>query len=460
MKRKGKIFLVDDDELIVMMLSRALKGAGYEVFTDLGSLDVVDIISSRDPDIIMLDIDMPGLKGMDVLQEVKKKLSVEVVMLTGDETAETAVKAMKLGAADYITKPFSMDEVKIIIGNTMDKIRLRHEVDYLRKLNHALFEKEIIGNSTCIQELKSKAGKLIEAHVQTVLITGESGTGKELVARYIHRQMHNDEDYAPFVRVNCAALPETLLESELFGSEKGAFTNAVSDKKGLFETADGGSILLDEIGEMKTSLQSKLLRVIEERSVRRVGGKDELPIDVVIIATTNRDLQEAVDQGEFRLDLFYRLNAFAMHLPSLRDRTEDIPLLARYFLSRISAKYNKTMISGFSEEAERLMVSYRWPGNVRELRNVIERIIVLENTDMILPEHLPKEIIQQSANTAAAAISEAFLLPDGGIDLEDLERQLTSQALKKTGGNKTAAAKLLGVTYDSLRYQIKKFSLE
>jgi len=459
MKRKGKIFLVDDDELIVMMLSRALKAEGYEVYTDTGSRDVVDIISSRTPDIIMLDIDMPGLKGMDVLKEVKAKLSVEVVMLTADETAETAVKAMKLGAADYITKPFSMDEVKIVIRNTMDKIRLRHEVDYLRKLNHELFEKEIIGNSTGIQELKEKAGKLIAAHVETILITGESGTGKELVARYIHRQMHSDEDYSPFVRVNCAALPETLLESELFGSEKGAFTNAVADKKGLFETADGGSILLDEIGEMKTSLQSKLLRVIEERSVRRVGGKDELPIDVVIIATTNRNLQEAVDQGEFRLDLFYRLNAFSMHLPSLRDRRDDIPMLARYFLARISAKYNKTMISGFSQEAERLMVSYRWPGNVRELRNVIERIVVLESTDIILPEHLPKEIIQQSNNTAAA-ISEAFLLPDGGIELEELEKKLTIQALQRTGGNKTAAAKLLGVSYDSFRYQIKKFNLE
>ncbi len=458
MKRKGKIFLVDDDELIVMMLSRALKGDGYEVYSDTGSRDVMAQISSRVPDIIMLDINMPGLNGIDMLQEVKAKLSAEVVMLTADETAETAVKAMKLGAADYITKPFSMDEVKIVIGNTMDKIRLRHEVNYLRKVNHELFEKEIIGNSTCMQELKAKAGKLIEAHVPTILITGESGTGKELVARYIHRQMHSNEAYSPFVRVNCAALPETLLEAELFGSEKGAFTNAVTDKKGLFETADGGSILLDEIGEMKISLQSKLLRVIEERSVRRVGGKDELPIDVVIISTTNKDLQDAVDRGEFRLDLFYRLNAFSMHLPSLRDRGEDILLLARYYLSRLSAKYNKTMLSGFSPETERLMVSYRWPGNVRELRNTIERIVVLESTDVILPEHLPKEIIQQP--NPAAAFSEEFVLPDKGIDLEELEKNLTSQALKKTSGNKTAAAKLLGVSYDSLRYQIKKFSLE
>src|SRR5208283_3361737 len=377
MKKKGKLFIIDDDELIVMMLSRALKADGYEVWADTGSRDVVDIITSRAPDIIILDINMPGQNGIDVLQEVKTKLSAEVVMLTADETAETAVKAMKLGAADYITKPFSIDEVKIVIGNTMDKIRLRSEVDYLRKVNHELFRNEIVGNSTCIQELKAEAEKLIEAHVQTILITGESGTGKELLARYLHRQMHGDEDYSPFVRVNCAALPETLLESELFGSEKGSFTNAVADKKGLFETADGGSILLDEIGEMKSSLQSKLLRVIEERAVRRIGGKDELPIDVVVIATTNRNLQEAVDQGEFRLDLFYRLNAFSIHLPSLRDRAEDIPLLARHFLSRISAKYNRTMISGFSGEAERLMVSYRWPGNVRELRNVIERIVVL-----------------------------------------------------------------------------------
>jgi DNA-binding NtrC family response regulator len=458
MKRKGKIFLVDDDDLIVSMLSRALKHDGFEVHSDHGTDEVMNKIRRLAPDIVMLDINLPGRSGIDILQEVKASLDSEVVMLTADDTAETAVKAMKLGAADYFTKPFNMDEVKIVLGNIEEKIRLRHEVDYLRKVNHELFEKEIIGVSRAMLEIKEKATKMIDSHVPTVLVTGESGTGKELIARYIHRRMHGEDVYSPFIRVNCAALPETLLESELFGYEKGAFTDAKADKKGLFELADRGSILLDEIGEMKTSLQSKLLRVIEERTVRRIGGKDEFPIDLVVIATTNRDLQEAVDKGDFRLDLFYRLNAFSLHLPSLRERPDDIPLLARHFLDRIAAKYHKTMISGFSKDAEQLMVSYRWPGNIRELRNVIERLVVLESTEVIMPEHLPKEITRQMA--AEVRLSDEFMLPEQGINLDDLERKLIEQALKKAGGNKTLAAKLLGLSYDSLRYQIKKFGLE
>ena len=458
MKRKGKIFLVDDDDLIVSMLERALKKEGYEVHSDDGTDDVIRKIGSWAPDIVILDINLPGRSGIDLLQEVKASLESEVVMLTADDTAETAVKAMKHGAADYFTKPFNMDEVKIVLSNIMEKIRLRHEVDYLRKVNQELFGNEIIGNSKAMHEIQAKARKLIDSHVPTILVTGESGTGKELLARYMHRQMHGDEAYTPFIRVNCAALPETLLESELFGYEKGAFTDAKADKKGLFELADRGSILLDEIGEMKTSLQSKLLRVMEERTVRRIGGKDELPIDVVVIATTNRDLQEAVDKGDFRLDLFYRLNAFSLHILPLRERKDDIPLLARHFLDRLSSKYNKTAISGLSQEAERLMVSYRWPGNIREMRNVIERLVVLESAQIIMPDNLPKEITRQM--NGEVRVPCEFVLPEQGLNLDDLEKQLIMQALAKAGGNKTLAAKLLGLSYDSLRYQIKKFNLE
>ncbi|HTZ18015.1 MAG TPA: sigma-54 dependent transcriptional regulator [Dissulfurispiraceae bacterium] len=458
MKSKGKVFLVDDDDLIVSMLSRALKKEGYDVRTDGGTDEALSKIRSWAPDIVVLDINLPGRSGTDILQEIKSSLDSEVVMLTADDTAETAVKAMKLGAADYFTKPFNMDEVKIVLSNIVEKIRLKNEVDYLRKVNHEIFEKEIVGNSKGIQELKAKARKLIESRVPTILVTGESGTGKELLARYIHRQMHGESVYAPFVGINCAALPESLLESELFGYEKGSFTDAKTDKKGLFELADRGSILLDEIGEMKTALQSKFLRVIEERTVRRIGGKDELPVDVVAIATTNRDLEDAVDKGDFRLDLFYRLNAFSLLIPPLRERAEDIPLLARHFLGRLSAKYNKTAIAGFSPEAEKLMVSYRWPGNIRELRNMIERLVVLETAEIIMPEHLPKEIAGHPAGKAS--FSGEFSLPDQGLNLDDLEKQLIIQALTKAGGNKTVAAKLLGLSYDSLRYQIKKFGLE
>jgi len=458
MKHKAKIFIVDDDDLIVSMLSRALKNSGYEIRSDCGSESVVGDIHSWAPDIVILDINLPGRDGIDILQELKKTLDAEVVMLTADDTAESAVKAMKLGAADYFTKPFNIDEVKIVLGNIMEKIRLKKEVAYLRKVHNEQLENEIIGNSKGIDILLARADKLIDSHVSTTLITGESGTGKELLARYMHLRIHGEESYAPFIRINCAALPETLLESELFGYEKGAFTDAKSDRKGLFEMADHGSILLDEIGEMKTVLQSKLLRVIEERTVRRIGGKDELPIDVVVIATTNRDLRDAVDKGDFRLDLFYRLNAFSLHMPPLRERKEDIPLLARHYLECFAVKYNKAIITGFSAEAEKLMVSYNWPGNIRELRNVVERLVVLESTTIILPEHLPKEMISHAGTDSG--LTADFPLPDQGIILDDLEKKLIIQALERAGGNKTLAAKLLGLSYDSLRYQIKKFKLE
>ncbi len=462
MKRKGKIFLVDDDELIVMMLSRALKLDGYEVYSDTGSGEVMDKISSRVPDIIMLDINMPGINGIDMLQEIKTKLSAEVVMLTADETAESAVKAMKLGAADYITKPFSMDEVKIVIGNTMDKIRLRQEVDYLRRVNSELFDKEMIGETESLKDLMEKIKKMADAHVTSILITGESGSGKEVLARYIHRKMFGDAvaDREPFIGLNCAALPETILESELFGYEKGAFTDAKSDRKGVFELANGGTILLDEIGEMKYGLQSKLLRVLEERTIRRIGGGEDIPIEVTVLATTSKNMTEAVKNGEFRSDLFFRISAFHLHIPPLRERKTDIPVLARHFLHHFAAKYNKKVIQDFSPEALSFLSEYEWPGNVRELKNLIERLVVLENTESILPAHLPNWLVEKAGACAPAESNNGFTLPEEGISLDDLEKRLIVQALERTGHNKTLAAKLLKMSYDSFRYQIKKFGLE
>ncbi len=464
MKVTAKVFLVDDDELIVSMLSKVLKNEGYEVRTATSARDVLGKIASWSPSVVMLDIRLPDRNGIVILEEiVKRGLDTQVLMLTADDTAESAVKAMKLGAADYLTKPFNVDEVKIVLRNIIEKGRLKQEVDYLRKVNSELFEKSITGESTAIRELQSKVEKMAEASVSTILITGESGTGKELFARHVHRLLHSGagERYAPFIRVNCAALPESLLESELFGHVKGAFTDAKSDKKGLFELAQGGSILLDEIGDMKHNLQSKLLRVLEERTVRRVGGSEEIPIDATVIVTTNRGLSDMVERGEFRMDLFYRLNAFSLHIPPLRERKDDIPALAAYFLSYFSAKYNKKAIKGFSPEAEKLLVSHDWPGNVRELRNVIERIVVLESGDTILPEHLPKEIstkqvLPSSGGTGAAA----FILPEGGVSLDDVEKSLIVQALEQARNNKTQAAKLLQISYDTLRYQVKKFGLE
>jgi len=463
MKAKGRVFLLDDDDLIVSMLARALKGEGYDVHPETDPNEAVDKIRSFSPDVVMLDLKLPGKSGMDILKEILERgIAAQVIMLTSDDTAETAVRAMKLGAADYLTKPFDMDEVKLVIASIMEKGKLRSEVEYLRKISSDLAYKEIIGSSAVIHKLKEKARKLAQAGVPTVLITGENGTGKELFARYIHHAMYgeNPGSYAPFVGINCAALPEPLIESELFGHEKGSFTDAKADKKGVFEMASQGSILLDEIGEMKPSLQTKLLRVLEERKIRRVGGRHDIPIDATVFATTNRNLEETVEKGDFRIDLYYRLNVFSLHIPPLRERPEDLLLLAQYFLSFLTAKYNRAGPKNFSPEVEKLLLSYGWPGNVRELRNVIERIVVLESCETVLPEHLPKEIIYQKGFGTPAAPGPGITLPEAGLSLDEVEKNLILQALGKAGGNKTQAAKLLGITYDSLRYQIKKFGLE
>jgi DNA-binding NtrC family response regulator len=462
MKTKGKIFLLDDDDLIVSMLERALRGDGYDVRAESDPEGVLDGIRAFSPDVVLLDIKLPGRDGIDILGEiVGQGIPTQVVMLTSDDTAETAVKAMKVGAADYLTKPFNLDEVKIVVEQTIDRERLKHEVEYLRKLSSNLTDQEIIGKTSEVHKLKEKCGKLAAAGVPMVLITGESGTGKEVFARHIHRLLHPDEStvFAPFLGINCAALPEQLIESELFGHEKGAFTDAKAEKKGIFEQANRGSILLDEIGEMRLDLQAKLLRVIEERKIRRIGGRQDNPIDATMFATTNRNLEEAVTAGEFRVDLYYRLTAFSLHLPPLRERKGDIPLLARHFLHGYTEKYKKMSLKEISPEAEELLVAYRWPGNIRELRNVIERIVVLENGEIVRPVHLPAEIAHFRERSAPKP-GPGMMIPDTGLSLEEVERNLIVQALEKAGQNKAAAAKLLGITYDSLRYQVKKFGLE
>jgi len=462
MKARGKVFLLDDDELIVSMLERALKGDGYDVRAEGDPEGVLDRIRAFSPDVMLLDIKLPGRDGIDLLGEiVGQGIPTQVIMLTSDDTAETAVKAMKIGAADYLTKPFNLDEVKIVVGRIIERGQLKHEVEYLRKLSSDLSQQEIVGKSSAVHKLKEKCGKFAAAGVPIVLITGESGTGKEVFARHIHQRMHPPESgaFAPFLGINCAALPEQLIESELFGHEKGAFTDAKVEKKGIFEMAHGGSILLDEIGEMRLDLQAKLLRVIEERKVRRIGGRQDIPINATVIATTNRNLEEAVENGEFRMDLYYRLNAFSLHLPPLRERKGDIPLLARRFLQDYSEKYKKMSLKEISPEAEELLDAYRWPGNIRELRNVIERVVVLETDAIVRPEHLPAEILHLK-KPAAAKPGPGLTIPDTGMSLEEVEKNLIVQALEKSRQNKTLAAKLLGITYDSLRYQVKKFGLE
>ncbi len=462
MRNKEKIFILDDDGLITSTLSRVLNDEGYEVQVETEEFhNIANRIESWSPHAVLLDIKLPCGNGIDILKELNRRnLDTPVIMLTADDTAESAVKCMKLGAVDYLTKPFNIDEAKIVIRNTIEKGKLKVEVKYLRKIYNELFQRDIIGESSALQNLKSKIEKIARAHVSSILITGESGTGKELVARCIHRIMHEGcmTGSSPFIAVNCAALPEHLLESELFGYEKGAFTDAKNEKKGIFELAHEGTILLDEIGDMKPNLQSKLLRVLEERTIRRIGGYKEIPIDVTVIATTSRNLSDLVEKNEFRIDLFYRLNTFLLSVPPLRERREDIPILAKYFLTHYAAKYNNKVINAFAPNTEKALSSYDWPGNVRELKNFIERIVVLENSEIIMPWHLPKEITDRATNNEHRS-EYNWTLPDTGLSLEELEKDLIQQALEKTNHNKTLAAKRLNMSYDSLRYQVKKFGL-
>ncbi|MGB5883920.1 MAG: sigma-54 dependent transcriptional regulator [Desulfobulbales bacterium] len=467
MKINGRIFLLDDDELIVTMLSRALGNEGFETQVQTSSDDIIKKMEAWHPDVMLLDINLgEDRNGLDILTEIKaNELDVQVVMLTGDDTAESAIKAMKIGAADYLTKPFNIDEVIMVVKGALEKSKLKDEVRYLRKSYMDYAHHEMVGESQVLKDLIENAKKIAAAGVPTILITGESGTGKEVLARYIHHWLHqergeNTED-VPYIAVNCTALPENLIESELFGHTKGAFTDARMDKKGMFELADGGTILLDEIGDMRADLQSKFLRVLDNRKVRRLGGTVDLLVDVNVIATTNRDLKQAVAVKDFREDLFFRLSTFSMHLPPLRDRREDISLLARYFLENFRQKYAKNDLEGFTSEAEKRLIEYNWPGNVRELKNVVERCVVLSSSELVSLENVPLELGAKGALPfVERRQNPRLILPEKGISLDDVEKDLIRQALDRAGNNQTKAAKLLNMSYDTLRYQIKKYNLK
>lgn len=467
MKINGRIFLLDDDELIVTMLSRALRKEGFETHVQTSSDDIIKKMEAWHPNVILLDINLgEDRNGLDILAEIKaNELDAQVVMLTGDDTAESAIKAMKTGAADYLTKPFNIDEVIMVVKGALEKAKLNDEVRYLRKSRMDYAHHEMVGESQVLKDLIENAKKIATAGVPTILITGESGTGKEVLARYMHYWLHqergeNTED-VPYIAVNCTALPDNLIESELFGHTKGAFTDARMDKKGMFELADGGTILLDEIGDMRADLQSTFLRVLENRKIRRLGGTVDLLVDVNVIATTNRDLKQAVAVKDFREDLFFRLSTFSMHLPPLRYRREDISLLARYFLENFKQKYAKKDLEGFTSEAEKRLIEYNWPGNVRELKNVVERCVVLANSELISLENVPLELGAEGALPfVERRKNPRLILPEEGISLDDVEKDLIRQALDRAGNNQTKAAKLLNMSYDTLRYQIKKYNLK
>jgi len=464
MTRKGRVFLVDDDELIISMLSRALRKDGYETQLLHSSENAVEKICSWQPHVVMLDVDLGlGPSGLDILDDLKAGgVDFPIIMLTSDDSAETAIRAMKAGAADYLNKPFNLEEVKIVLENLLANTRMKNELDYLKKKRGNYLDVQFLGDSAPIRKVLGNARKMAEAGVPSVLVTGDSGTGKEVIARNIHYwHFGENPNYAatPYIAVNCSALPENLIEGELFGHVKGAFTDAKADKKGVFELADGGTLLLDEIGDMRLDLQSKLLRVLEERSVRRIGGKIDQPVDVSIIACTNRDLKKLVAEGNFREDLYYRLSSFSLHLPPLRERKGDVEILALHFLGQFTKKYAKKPIRGISPEALELLDGYPWPGNVRELKNVLERCVVLENVDTLTSDHLPSGMDDHVPHENERCGQFQVFLPEEGISMQEVEKEFMRLALERAGNNMTKAAKLIQVSYDTFRYQAKKYNL-
>lgn len=451
-----RLLVVDDERLIRWSLEQTLTKGGYEVTAASTGEAALAAIREDPPDLILLDLKLPDTDGLQVLRQIKElNPLIQVLIMTAYADVGTAVEAMKLGAYDYLAKPIDFDNLAVTIRNALEASQLKRKVKLLseRHLYRYHFDR-IVGTSRRIREVIALARKVARSAGTTVLIQGESGTGKDLLAKAIHCESARAEE--PFMEIACTAMPETLLESELFGHERGAFTDAKTSKRGLFEVAHGGTIFLDEIGDMSGGLQGKLLRVLEERSFRRVGGTKDVAVDVRVIAASNRDLREAVAGGSFRKDLYYRLQVVTITVPPLRDRREDIPLLARHFLEHFSREFKKRPPQ-LSPEAERLLAQYDWPGNVRELRNVIERAMILEDSGDLLPGHLPPEVGRLPASAGPPV--PAFQLPETGVVLEDLEREFVRQALELTQGNQTRAARLLGLTRDELRYRVKKFGL-
>lgn len=409
---------------------------------------------------VLLDIDLPDGSGLDVLRQIKmERPEVVVIMITGNVLIDNTISALRGGAYDFIGKPVNLEELRVTIRNGIEAHQLRREVDQVRKERARKFAfDQIVGESPAMKKMLALATKVAESEVSSVLLQGESGTGKDLVAKAIHYGSRRAE--RPFIAINCAALPATLIESELFGYEKGAFTDAKARKEGLFEQAEGGTLLLDEIGELELSLQAKLLRVLEEGAFRRVGGLKDIPLDVRVIAASNRDLKTESDAGRFRLDLYYRLSIIQIDIPPLRERENDVLLLADHYIKTIGSRLHlRQPITGLSPQVIIVFKKYAWPGNVRELRNVIERALILEDNELITTEYLPLNLLRPDVGVSAHSdiheVSE-FLLPPDGISLDEVEMSFVRQAIERSEGNQTRAAELLGISRDQLRYRLKK----
>jgi len=462
---KEKILIVDDERSMCDFFGIMLKKEGYQVTTASSGEQAIEHLKKKSCSLVISDIKMPGIGGIGLLKAVKEVApETTVIMITAYASVDTAIEAMKLGAYDYFIKPFNVEEIKLHIRKALDARRLKEENVLLkRKLKNRYGFSHLIGTSSRMEEIYDLIGRIADKQVH-VFITGESGTGKELVARAIHYEGGKRE--RPFVTINCGAIPENLLESELFGHQRGAFTGAVATKAGLFEVADGGTVFLDEVTEMSPQLQVKLLRATQESRFRRVGGVEDISVDVRLISASNKEVETEVREGRFREDLYYRLNVISLDLPPLRHRKEDIPLLAEHFLEKYRVKLGRE-VKVISSEAMECLKGYNYPGNVRELENIIERAVALERTAVILPESLPSHVLQGEGADRPGGAPPVGLpggVPPEGLDLEksmeEYEKRILLDALREAGGVKKRAAELLGLTFRSMRYKLDKYGLE
>jgi DNA-binding NtrC family response regulator len=447
-----RILLVDDDDLIRTVVAERLKRRGYEVTAARCLTEARAALKGSFPDAALLDIRLPDGNGTELLEELTAEEQVPCVMITAHATIESAVEALKKGAEDYLEKPFSLDRLEATLAATLERTRLRREVRALRRAGGV--RGEVIGSSPAMRQALNLVERIAPADTATVLLLGETGTGKGLVARLIHDLSPRAD--RPFVNVTCSALAESLMESELFGHEKGAFTDARTLKRGLVEVAHGGTLFLDEIGELSPGVQSKLLGFIEDKRFRRVGGTDDLRVDVRVITATNRRLEEEVAAGRFREDLYYRLRVLPIELPPLRHRVSDVPLLTASFMDRFNREFGKK-VQRLTPEAQRLMDEHPWPGNVRELCNVVERAVLLTEGNEIDVDSLPPEVRVQGKQGDGAP---AFTLGPSGLDLEELERELLMEALHVAEGNRTEAGRLLGLSRHQIRNRLKKYGVD
>ncbi|HPY35730.1 MAG TPA: sigma-54 dependent transcriptional regulator [Smithellaceae bacterium] len=454
MKTKQTIMVVDDDSAHRLMLKKLLGGWGYDVAEADDGAAAIEDVRRQLFDLILMDIRMLNISGIEALEQIKMiNPAIPVIIMTAYASVETAVSALKKGAYDYLTKPLDFDELKITIERATEHNRLKKENEYLKsRLGEQFDRQNLIGRSQSMVKLLETVAQVAPAEA-TVLISGESGTGKEMIANAIHFNSARRE--APFVKINCAALTETLLESELFGHEKGAFTGAERRREGKFVQAHGGSLFLDEVSEMSKAMQVKLLRVLQEREVTRVGGAEVIKVDVRVIAASNKNLKEEIQKGNFREDLFYRLNVVSLHVPPLRERKEDIPMLAQHFLKHFSERNNKN-IQGYTPRAMQKIMAYSWPGNIRELMNAVERAVVLAHADFLDAAEIAL-IMGDSASSVGAAESDR---PPQNLSLEDVEKKSILGALDACGGNKSEAARRLGITRKTLRAKLQKYQTE